>query len=76
MQCFIWYENNKGFRVVELNETDRWQDLATSMPDSVDVIELMNQSALLKKLSAIASKIHGVLDVQDCSERDDPVNIT
>lgn len=62
MVCFIWYENNKGFKIKKFDNSPSFEDIAMSAPQSVDIVELMNQTALSDR---VKHKFNQLVDTDD-----------
>jgi hypothetical protein len=52
MTCYIWFEGDSGFKITKLDDDPSWEEIAVSMPEAVNVVELMNKPALEEKASA------------------------
>ncbi len=50
MTCYIWFENDTGFKIIRYDEPPSLEAIAESVPDPVDIIELMNKAAIGRKM--------------------------
>jgi hypothetical protein len=65
MDCFIWFEDNIGFRIMQFDSIAETHDVVTALPPGVDAAELMDQSTLRERLLALAASYGGILPLPD-----------